>query len=197
MPRFRVTSDPQRVRSGSRLQSLAGVQGAREAPTRWRCQVRERRWCSRGLSGSRPEPGHLGEDRTSLAPNQQEGPLGKGRGPSWLAPAPGGPSRAQSPHPQPSTGYPAQGCPEPGPPCVDKLSFFSPRFRASGVGTGRPAYPTLMPFYPQRPSAGPVVGGQPCHLAVPSQRSGGSTNWHLLSVKIQLIPEDRLNISEF
>lgn len=195
MPRFRVTSDPQRVRDGSRLQSLAGVQGAREAPMRWRCQAQERRW---GLSGSRPELGHLGEDRTSLAPNQQEGPLGKGRGPSWLAPAPGGPSRAQSPHLQPSTRYPAQGCPKPGPPCVDKLSFFSPRSRPSGVGTGRPANTApLNAFLPPAPSAEPAVGRQPCHLAVPSQRSGGSTNWHLLSVKIQLIPEDRLNISEF
>lgn len=46
----------------------------------------------------------LEEDRASLAPDQQESPLAKGRGPSWLAPAPGCPLEPSGLPPSPLAG---------------------------------------------------------------------------------------------
>ena len=148
VPRFRVTSAPLRLR-GSRLpRELAGVQGAREAPRalgRSRRQARERRWCSLWeLAGGRS----LGRGRSFLGPGSVRGPLWQGEGALRnTVPAV----------------HPAQGRPEPRPPCVDKLRFFSPRFGALGVGTAVLHTPPrlLMPSYPQRPSVEPVVGRQP------------------------------------
>lgn len=94
----------------------------------------------------------------------------------------------------------AQGRPEPRLPCADKLSFCSPRFRAPGVGAGCPVQPPLPlnAFLPPEPVCRACGWSAALSFSCSEPAIGRQHKlWHLLSVKIQLIPEGRLNISEF